>query len=76
MEATIDRLKSELSTLPPADRVDLAHFLIESLGEDESIADDPAWEAEILRRVEEAGRFEFSCKPAERVFAEIRGKYA
>ncbi len=49
MEAKIDRLKSELAALPPADRADLAHFLIESLGDDGSIADDPAWEAEIRK---------------------------
>ena len=76
MEATIDQWKTELSALPPVDRADLADFLIASLGDDESVADDPEWEAEVRRRVEEASRVEYPCKPAELVFAELRERHA
>ena len=53
MEATIDRLKSELSVLPAGQRAEIAEFLLGSLDEGE---DDPgvedAWDEEAARRVE------------------------
>ena len=74
-EATTQLGKSKPSALPPVDRADPADFLIASLGDDSDV-DDPAWEAEVRRRVEEASRVEYPCKPAEIVFAELRDRHA
>ena len=53
MSVVVERLKSELTKLPPADRADLAFFLIDSLDETEEPDAESAWEAEIVRRVNE-----------------------
>jgi putative addiction module component (TIGR02574 family) len=51
-ENASDILKKAL-TLPAAERADLAGSLIESLDEAEDGAVEAAWEAEIVRRMEE-----------------------
>ena len=77
MEATIDRLKSELSALPAGQRAEIAEFLLGSLdeGEDDTSVED-AWDEEAARRVEAMRRDDPACIPAETLFAEMRAKYS
>ena len=51
MPASLDALKSQAQALTPAERVDLAAFLLG--GVDPATGDDPHWRAEIARRVAE-----------------------
>jgi hypothetical protein len=50
MDATLENWKTQLGTLPPHDRAELAHFLLSSLGPGDEDAEE-AWDAEASRRV-------------------------
>lgn len=73
---TTDQLKSELRELDSQDRVELIRYLIDSLHDDGELRVDPAWEAELDRRVEEMRSGRVPGIPADEVIAEIRKKYA
>ena len=77
MQAMIERLKSEISSLPDAQRAELAEFLLASLDDGDDDPDvDSAWDDEAARRVEAMRRDDPACKPAEQLFAEMREKYS
>lgn len=70
MDTTLKTLTAQALRLSIDERADLAETLLGSIEPPEPL--DPAWEAEIERRVAEldAGRVELI--PAEQVFADIR----
>jgi len=74
MNSVIDQWKTQLITLTPSDRVELAHFLLSSLGpEDEGV--ETAWDAEVLRRTEEIRSGRASGRPVDDFIAELRERY-
>jgi putative addiction module component (TIGR02574 family) len=78
MTEAAEKLKAELATLPAEDRAELAHFLMESLDEDEK-ADldwDAAWTAELERRWKEIESGKEKGVPADEVFRRLREKYS
>jgi putative addiction module component (TIGR02574 family) len=58
--------------LPPEERERLVEGLLESLNESASSSLDPAWEAEIERRLAEYDRGEVKAIDADVVFAKAR----
>jgi putative addiction module component (TIGR02574 family) len=69
---TAERLKSELSRLPPKERAELAHFLIHSLDDEVDADAEAAWDAELAKRLEEINRGQAVGEPAAKVFGLIR----
>jgi len=53
----------------------LAHFLIESLDQDQDPDAASAWEDEVDRRVSEIESGQAQGRPAEEVLADLRRKY-
>jgi putative addiction module component (TIGR02574 family) len=76
MSIAFDRLKSELTTLSAQERAELAQFLIRTLDTEPEEEAEEAWEAEVMRRVDEIRAGTAQGKPAEQVFAELRAKYS
>ena len=76
MTETAEKLKAQLSQLSTQERAELAHFLLHSLDEDVDADAEATWDAELARRMEEIRSGKAVGEPAERVFAELRKKYA
>lgn len=76
MTETAEKLKSELSQLSRQERAELAHFLIHSLDEEVDEDAEAAWDAELAQRMEELKSGKAIGEPADKVFAELRAKYA
>jgi putative addiction module component (TIGR02574 family) len=76
MTESAERIKQELAHLPPQDRAELAHFLIESLDAEVDEDAEAAWEAELLRRAKAIDSGRAVGLPADQVFAELRKKYS
>jgi putative addiction module component (TIGR02574 family) len=76
MSETAEQLKAALAQLPTSERAALAHYLILSLDEDANPDAEAAWDAELARRMAEIRSGQAVGEPAERVFAELSGKYA
>ena len=75
MADNIDTLKAQLGTLTTKERAELAHFLLCSLDEEEDDGAEAAWDAVLVRRVEEVQSGKVVGKPAAQVFAERRAKH-
>ena len=77
MTEIAEKLRSELQTLAPVERAELAHFLILSLEESrDGTQAGSEWEQELARRAEEIYGGSERGEPAEEVFAALRAKYA
>jgi putative addiction module component (TIGR02574 family) len=76
MSETAEQLKATLAQLPAGDRAALAYYLIHSLDEGADPDAEAAWDAELARRLAEIRSGQAVGEPAERVFAELRAKYA
>ena len=76
MSETLKQLKARLSVLPARERADLAYFLINSLDGEADPDWESSWDQELIGRESEitAGRVVGEC--ADKVFAELREKYA
>lgn len=74
MDQTAEALLVEVMKLSPDDREALAARLYESLHDDLPL--DPAWDAEIARRVEEIRSGAVKGLPAEEVFRKMRERLA
>ncbi|MBI2496608.1 MAG: addiction module protein [Opitutae bacterium] len=76
MTALAEKLKPQLTALPPGDRAELAHYLLSSLDGPADPGAEQAWEAELARRAAEirAGRAE--GRPAAEAFAELRQRHS
>jgi putative addiction module component (TIGR02574 family) len=74
MSSTIDQWKTQLVTLPPSERIELAYFLLTSLDpEDQDIG--AAWDAEVSRRVDEICFGHATGEPVNEFIAELRERY-
>ena len=72
MHDQVTELVQKGRLLPPEERERLVEGLLESLNEPASAALDPAWEAEIEKRLAEYDRGEVQAIDAEIVFAKAR----
>lgn len=72
----VDRVRSEAMSLSASERASLAHDLIISLEDPTDFELGPEREAEIRRRVRLVREGKTSGRPARKVFADIRAKYA
>jgi putative addiction module component (TIGR02574 family) len=71
----LEQMKTQLALFTVQERAELAHFLIQSLGEKgESV--EAAWEAEAARRLEEIKAGQVVGKPAAQMFDELRAKHS
>ena len=76
MAITVEELRTELGGLSDTERGELAHFLILSLDQSSDENVERAWDAELDRRAEEIRSGRASGEPANKVFCELRAKYA
>ena len=76
MSEAAEKLRTELANLTIDDRVELAHFLINSLDRGSDTGAEEAWDAELARRVEEVNTGRATGEPAEKVFSELRQKHS
>ena len=76
MTELAEKIRSEMMSLSPQDRAELAYLLLQSLeGDGESEPEvERAWDAELARRAEEIRSGKVVGKPAAQVFAELREK--
>jgi putative addiction module component (TIGR02574 family) len=72
MHDQVAELVQKGRSLPPEERERLVEGLLESLNESASSSLDPAWEAEIEKRLAEYDRGEVQAIDAEVVFAKAR----
>ena len=72
MSSLLTELSERARQLPPQERAQLAEGLLESLQELSSPEIDAAWDAEILKRIDEYERGEAKLSPAADVFSEAR----
>lgn len=76
MTEIAEKIKVELLRLSVQDRAELAYFLIHSLDEDMDEDVEAAWDAEIMRRLEDILSGKAVAEPASKVFSELREKYS
>ncbi len=79
MAVALEKLKVELAGLTEQERADLAHFLLNSLGDADAGAEadaEAAWDIELAQRADEIKDGTAVGKPADQVFAELRAKYS
>ncbi|MFN0020298.1 MAG: addiction module protein [Pirellulaceae bacterium] len=74
--STAEAIRDQALQLPPAEREELAHLLLDSLpeGDDSPITVDPDYEAEILRRVKAANDGTGKCGDGAELLAWLRSK--
>jgi putative addiction module component (TIGR02574 family) len=71
MAESIDTLVSEAMTLPPDQRLTLAHRILSSVEPPASAEIDAAWDAEIRARIERYDAGGVTSIPAAEVFDEV-----
>jgi putative addiction module component (TIGR02574 family) len=74
MTEAVEQLKSQAGRLSPAERAELAYFLLISL-EPEEDAVEEAWREELTRRVAEIRGGQAAGRPIDEVLAELRERY-
>ena len=72
MTLTVDAISQHAMILPPAQRMDLAKSLLESVEGDDAPCPDAAWDAEIRSRMERYDAGESASIPAADVFRRLR----
>ena len=70
----LDHWKTQLSTLPPEERAELAHFLLCSLEPAEEGV-EAAWDEEASRRVEEIREGRARGRPVDDFLSDLRERY-
>jgi len=73
MTEAVEKLKAQTKLLSPAEKVDLASYLLESLATEEG--DEKQWRAEISRRVADIRSGKVVGRALEEVLGELREKY-
>lgn len=73
MSTPVQIVEAEAMKLAPNERADLADKLWLSVNTKEEV--DAAWEAEIMRRIQQIDAGEVECQPWETVMAELRAKH-
>ena len=78
MTETAERIKNQLTTLPPHDRAELAQFLLQSLDSDEGWDEESEklWDLDLERRMNEIKSGQAIGEPFETVFQELRDQYS
>ncbi len=71
--AALQRIEADALRLSPDERAALAERLWASV--EGSDSPDPAWEAEIRRRMQEVDSGAVHCRPWDEVMAELRAKH-
>lgn len=71
--AALQRVEAAALLLSPDERAELAERLWASVEGRDSL--DPAWEAEIKRRMQEVDSGAVQCRPWDEVMTELRAKY-
>jgi putative addiction module component (TIGR02574 family) len=71
--AALQRIEAEALRLTPDERAELAERLWASV--EGSDSPDPAWEAEIKRRMQEVDSGAVQCRPWDEVMTELRVKH-
>jgi putative addiction module component (TIGR02574 family) len=74
MSSILEDWKTQLGTLTPGERAELAHFLLSSLDPEDEGAES-AWDAEASRRVNEIRAGRASGRPVEDLLSELREQY-
>jgi putative addiction module component (TIGR02574 family) len=74
MNSVLEQWKTQLGTLSPGDRAELAHFLLSSL-EPEDEGAEAAWDAEASRRVKEIHSGHAPGRAVDDLLAELREQY-
>lgn len=76
MTAHAEQLKPQLTALPPADRAELARYLLESLDSPADADAEKAWVIELERRAIEVRSGRAEGRPVGEVFSELRKRYS
>ena len=76
MTDTAIRMKDELLKLGSQDRAALAHFLIDTLDDEDEDGVDEAWHDELVRRNAQIEAGTAVGIPAEQVFQALREKFS
>lgn len=76
MDSHVERLAAEVLSLPTTDRAELAHRLIGSLDEDDSLDTGAAGHAEALRRLDEIDRGIVEPISSDELFRRVRQRLA
>jgi putative addiction module component (TIGR02574 family) len=71
MKQSLEQVAEEILRLPHESRAYLAERLLESLDETEDFSVNPAWLAEVKRRLQEIDNGAVKCKTADEVFANL-----
>jgi putative addiction module component (TIGR02574 family) len=74
MSSILEDWKTQLGTLTPSERAELAHFLLSSL-EPEGEGAEAAWDAEASRRVIEIRAGHALGRPVEDLLGELGDQY-
>lgn len=72
MSDLVIALSQQAQTLHPADRARLAEMLLDSIHQGADIEVESAWDAEILRRLDEVEQGTAKLIAAEDAFAQVR----
>lgn len=72
MTETLASLKARVHSLTPAERVDFAAFLLGAV--DPDTGDDPAWRAEVARRVADIRSGAVAGRPVEDMVADLEAR--
>ncbi|TDP71148.1 addiction module protein [Roseateles toxinivorans] len=76
MPNPVDLVEAQAMKLTPDERAELAERLWLSVQADTDAAPlDPAWEAEIARRMQQIDSGEVVCRPWAEVMTELRAKH-
>ncbi len=70
------KIEEEILNLPPQERALLAEHLLNSLDEDEDPEAEKLWIAEAERRYQAFKQGKVKGIPADKVFREVRSKFA
>jgi putative addiction module component (TIGR02574 family) len=74
MNSALEHWKTQLATLLPDERAELAHFLLSSI-EPEDDGAEAAWDAEASRRVKEIRSGQALGRPVDELLAELREQF-
>jgi putative addiction module component (TIGR02574 family) len=72
MSSTVEKLRSEASSLSTGERAELAHFLIQSLEQGTDDDAEKSWDTELDRRVAEIHSGSAAGIRADEVFRKLR----
>ena len=72
MTTLVENIRTEALSLPPVERRELIHALVDSLSTDDSADVAAAWDDEIARRIRDVEEGKVKCVSHEEVMAKAR----